>query len=74
MIAAMAMPRKKQKKTAHGGRREGAGRPPLPEGHTSIVSVTLSGPHIEKVERWQDQHECATFSEALRQMIDAAGA
>lgn len=59
------------KKTApHGGRREGAGRKPLPEGPTTVVSVTLPAEHIAKVVRWQDEHDCDSFSDALRQIID----
>jgi hypothetical protein len=59
------------KKGKHGGRRAGAGRPPLPNGHTTIVSVTLTAKHIALVERWQEDEDC-TFSEAIRQMIDGA--
>ena len=72
MIPAMAKKKPPKRKPKHGGRREGAGRKPLPEGHTSVVSVTLTTPHIEKVERWQTQYACDTFSEAVRQIIDTA--
>lgn len=61
-----------KKKRKHGGRRAGAGRKPLPEGHTTIVSVTLTAKHIAKVERWQEEEDCSTFSQAVRQMIDGA--
>lgn len=60
------------KRKKHGGRRRGAGRKPLPEGHTTPVTVHLPAPYIAKVVAWQDRHECESFSEALRQMIDAA--
>ena len=72
MIPVMPTKRRPGRPRQHGGRRAGAGRKPLPEGHTTVVSATLSAKHIEKVERWQEAHGCDTFSEALRQMIDAA--
>jgi len=70
MIASMPA----KKKGQHGGRREGAGRKPLPEGHTSAVTVRLTATHIEKAERWQDAHGSENFSAAVREMIDAADA
>ena len=66
MISGMA------RKKKHGGRRPGAGRKALPEGPTTKVAVTLPAEHIAKVVRWQDEHDCESFSDALRQMIDAA--
>ena len=72
MIPAMARKKPPKKKASHGGRRPGAGRKPLPEGHTSVVSVTLPAEHIAKVVRWQDARDCESFSDALRQMIDTA--
>lgn len=67
MIPGMAKRKKK-----HGGRRPGAGRKPLPEGPTTKVAVTLPAEHIAKVVAWQDAHDCESFSDALRQIIDAA--
>lgn len=66
MIAGMA------KRKKHGGRRPGAGRKPLPEGPTTPVTAHLPAAHIAKVVAWQDEHDCESFSDALRQMIDLA--
>lgn len=65
MILRMAKRKKK-----HGGRRPGAGRKPLPEGHTTPVTVHLPAQHIAKVVSWQDARDCESFSDALRQIID----
>lgn len=59
-----------KRKRKHGGRRPGAGRKPLPEGHTTPVTVHLPAQHIAKVERWEEDHDAASFSDALRQIID----
>jgi hypothetical protein len=61
-----------RKKDGRGGHRPGAGRKPLPEGHTQVVAVRLTGVHIAKVERWEDEHDAGSFSAAVRQIIDAA--
>lgn len=68
-----AMPRKRGpgRPRKHGGRREGAGRKPLGGLGTQVVSVTLTPAHVAKVERWQEAHDLESFSEALRQIIDA---
>jgi len=69
------VPRKKpqKKKAPHGGRREGAGRKPMPDGPGTPVTVWLPAAYIAKVVAWQDGRDCESFSEALRQMIDAVG-
>ena len=64
-------PRAKPKPT-HGGAREGAGRPPLPGGGSIIRPVTLTAATIARVERWQRTHKLASFSAALRSIIEAA--
>jgi len=58
-------------KSEHGGRRDGAGRPRLEGIGITRVDVKLLERHINKVERWQEANGCDSFSEALRQMIDA---
>lgn len=75
MIPGMSAPKKKPpiKKPKHGGRRPGAGRKPLPEGPGTPVTVWLPATHVARVVAWQDGHDCESFSEALRQMIDAVG-
>lgn len=63
----------KRPRGRHGGKREGAGRPRLGPG-TVVVAVTLTARHLGKVERWQEAHDLASFSAALRAMIDVAAA
>jgi len=56
----------------HGGRRAGAGRKPMPKGPRQIVTVSLTDAAIAKVTRWQEKTGCDSFSQALRQIIDAS--
>ena len=65
---------KRTRTKAHGGRRLGAGRPPLADEPTVKVAVTLLRRHVQKVERWQERWKAANFSAALRALIDAADA
>ncbi len=39
---------------------------------TQVVAASLTAKHVDKVERWADEHDAENFSEALRQIIDAA--
>ena len=71
MITAMPRKRSPGRPRKHGGRRAGAGRKRLEGVGTQVVSVTLTPQHVAKVERWQDEHDVETFSEAVRQIIDA---
>lgn len=61
-----------KRKGKHGGRRAGAGRKPLPEGAGTPVTVWLPAAYIQRVVTWQDEHDCESFSEALRQLLDRA--
>jgi hypothetical protein len=53
----------------HGGRREGAGRKPLPGSLTACFVVTKA--HMQAIRTWAAKHGCRSVSEALRQIIDA---
>jgi len=66
MITGMA----KKRRATHGGRRKGAGRPLLDGQGTQVVTVRLTAKHIQKVERWQDEHDAENFSDAVRQIVD----
>lgn len=54
-----------------GGKRQGAGRKPLPGGSTT-AAFTLSKANVEAIARWQQEHACKSASEALRQIIERA--
>jgi hypothetical protein len=60
------------KVSQHGGRRNGAGRKLMAKGPRQIVTVSLSAEAIAKVQRWQEKAGCDSFSQALRQIIDAS--
>jgi hypothetical protein len=55
-----------------GGRRKGSGRK-LTDGQGTVpFGITLTPAQVAKIERWQEQKGCDSFSEAIREMIDAA--
>jgi hypothetical protein len=55
-------------KSTHGGRREGAGRPPIPNA-LMRRTVYLEQKHLTTIALWQYVNRCS-FGEAVRQMID----
>ena len=60
------------KRKQHGGRRKGAGRK-LTDGQGTVrVSITLTPAQQQQVERWMDTTGADSFSEAVREMLDAA--
>jgi len=61
----------KTKKSTHGGRREGAGRPALnPEGNAKFLTTTIPGPLIEKLDaiagKW-DLSRSAALARIIRE-------
>lgn len=65
----------KKKKAAHGGRREGAGRPPVnPEGKTITLVVTVPGELVERLDAHRakaDLNRSQAVTEAIRGLLDA---
>jgi hypothetical protein len=55
----------------HGGRRTGAGRKLTDNVGTVRVTVTLTPIQVAAVEHWRELHELDSFSEALRDIVDA---
>lgn len=72
MISA-TMPRKRGpgRPRKHGGARPGAGRPRTDGVGTQRLIVFLTPDQVAKVERWQEANGADSFSEALRQIVDA---
>ena len=52
-----------------GGRREGAGRKPLPEMVSKIFRVRQE--HLDALERYREQHGLRSGSEALRHLLES---
>ncbi len=64
----------KKKKLAHGGRREGAGRPVGPEGRTVLVAATVPGELAERLDAYaakMDLNRSQAVTEAIRGLLDA---
>lgn len=68
------MPRKRApgRPRKHGGRRPGAGRPPIAGVGVSVMTVRFTAAQIAKIEAWAERHGLDNFSEALREMVEAA--
>jgi DNA-binding PadR family transcriptional regulator len=52
-----------------GGKREGAGRKPLDGRVTRCYALTPR--HVEALERYRQQHNLTSSSEAIRHLIDS---
>lgn len=66
----MAKTRKKQ----HGGRREGAGRKPHPEGKTVIIAASVPGDLVEQLDEYATTHgwnRSQAVTEAIRGLLAA---
>lgn len=65
----------KKKKVAHGGRREGAGRPiASPEGRTVLVAATVPGELAERLDAYAAKmtwNRSKAITEAIRGLLDA---
>ena len=53
----------------HGGRREGAGRPPLEGRVTRCYALTEQ--HVDLLEQYRQRHGLESASAALRHMIES---
>lgn len=56
---------------AWGGKRDGAGRPAIAGGGVAL-SVILSTAHVRAVRQYQRVQKAASFSSALRALLDSA--
>jgi hypothetical protein len=65
----------KRKKMAHGGARDGAGRPPVnPEGKTQMLAVTVPGELVVRLDARRDKlslNRSQAVTEAIRGWLDA---
>ena len=70
LVEFLGIPEMEEQLIKHGGRREGAGRKPLPDGRvTRCYTVTLR--HVELLERYRQTHGLNSASEAIRHIIEA---
>ena len=62
------------KKAQHGGRREGAGRPPVnPEGAAVLVSVSIPPQLVEKLDKLAERWDVSRSSAAARVIREFKG-
>jgi hypothetical protein len=65
----------KKTKMAHGGRREGSGRPPMnPEEKARIVAVTVPGELADRLDAYaakKDWSRSKAVTAAIRRLLDA---
>jgi ribbon-helix-helix CopG family protein len=63
------------KKKTHGGKREGAGRPPAnPEGKTVVVAASVPSELLDQLDRLakkRDWNRSKAITEAIRGLLDA---
>ena len=61
-------------KNTHGGRREGAGRPPVnPEGAAVLVSVSIPPQLVEKLDKLAERWDVSRSSAAARVIREFKG-
>ncbi len=64
----------KRKKAAHGGKRQGAGRPVGPDGRTVLVAASVPGELAERLDAYaakKDWNRSKAITEAIRGLLDA---
>jgi hypothetical protein len=70
LIEFLEMPDMESELAKHGGRRAGAGRKPLAEGRLTRC-YALTSRHVDALERYRQQHNLTSASEAIRHLIEA---
>jgi hypothetical protein len=62
----------KKKAATRGGKREGAGRKPGPEGKTTLVAVTVPNPLVEQLDELREKrgwNRSQAVTEAIRALV-----
>lgn len=65
----------KKAKKQHGGKREGAGRPPTnPEGKTTVIAASVPAELVEQLDAFRAKHDwnrSQAVTEAIRGLVSA---
>jgi DNA-binding PadR family transcriptional regulator len=70
LIEFLGLPDMEEQVLKHGGRREGSGRKPHPDGIVRKL-YALTPKHVEALERYRKEHSLSSSSAAIRRLIES---